>query len=26
METLGIGRLRIERLDFDPYIGYALIE
>ena len=26
MDTLGISKLKIQRLDFDPYIGYALIE
>lgn len=26
LESLGIGKLRIERLDFDPYIGFAVIE
>ncbi len=26
LETIGINNLRIERLDFDPYIGYAIIE
>jgi len=26
LETIGIDKLRIERLDFDPYIGYAFIE
>lgn len=25
-DTLGVGRLRIQRLDFDPYIGFAVIE
>lgn len=25
-ETLGVGRLRIERFDFDPYIAFAVIE
>jgi hypothetical protein len=25
LETIGIKELKIERLDFDPYIGYALI-
>jgi hypothetical protein len=26
LDGLGIGRLRIERLDFDPYIGFAVID
>jgi hypothetical protein len=26
LETLGAGRLRLERLEFDPYIGFAVIE
>jgi len=26
LETIGINSLRIERLDFDPYIGYAIID
>lgn len=26
MDTLGLGRLKIERLDFDPYIGYAILD
>ncbi|TRZ96051.1 class I SAM-dependent methyltransferase [bacterium] len=26
LETVGINKLRIERLNFDPYIGYAVIE
>jgi hypothetical protein len=26
MEMLGIGKLRIERVDFDPYIGFAVVE
>lgn len=26
LESLGIGKLRIQRLDFDPYIGYAVVE
>jgi hypothetical protein len=26
LETIGINNLRIQRLDFDPYIGYAIIE
>lgn len=26
VETLGLNRLKIERLDFDPYIGFAVIE
>jgi hypothetical protein len=26
LETVGANRLRIERLDFDPYIGFATIE
>lgn len=25
LDTLGIGRLKIERIDFDPYIGFAII-
>lgn len=25
-DTLGINRLKIERLDFDPYIGFAVID
>jgi hypothetical protein len=25
-ETLGIGRLRLERIEFDPYIGFATVE
>lgn len=24
-DTLGIGKLRIERIDFDPYIGFAVL-
>lgn len=26
LETVGIGKLRIERMDFDPYIGYAVVD
>jgi hypothetical protein len=26
LETIGIGRLRMRRLSFDPYIGYATLE
>jgi hypothetical protein len=26
LETLGIAKMRIERLDFDPYIGFAVIQ
>ncbi|CAL7963010.1 O-methyltransferase [Gammaproteobacteria bacterium] len=26
LETLGIGKLKIERVDFDPYIGFAVID
>lgn len=26
LESVGIGALRIQRLDFDPYIGFAVIE
>lgn len=26
LETLGIRRLRLQRLEWDPYIGYAVIE
>lgn len=26
LETLGLRKLRLERLDFDPYIGFAVIE
>ncbi|MBM3596343.1 MAG: class I SAM-dependent methyltransferase, partial [Alphaproteobacteria bacterium] len=26
LDTLGIGRLRIERLDWDPYIGFAVLD
>lgn len=26
LDTLGVGSLRIERLDFDPYIGFAVID
>jgi Macrocin-O-methyltransferase (TylF) len=26
LETLGIGRFRIERIEFDPYIGFAIVE
>lgn len=26
LETLGINRLKIKRIEFDPYIGYAIIE
>ncbi|MFC2084434.1 TylF/MycF/NovP-related O-methyltransferase [Bacteroidota bacterium] len=26
VDSLGIGRLKIERLDFDPYIGFAIID
>jgi hypothetical protein len=25
-EALGIGRLRIERIEFDPYIGFAVVD
>ena len=25
-ETLGINRLRLERIEWDPYIGFATIE
>ncbi|MFA6145772.1 MAG: TylF/MycF/NovP-related O-methyltransferase [Patescibacteria group bacterium] len=26
LKTIGINKLKIERLDFDPYIGYAIIK
>lgn len=26
LETIGINRLRIERVEFDPYIGYAIVD
>jgi len=26
LETLGINKLKIERIEFDPYIGFAIIE
>lgn len=26
VDSLGIGKLRIQRLDFDPYIGFAVID
>ncbi|MFC1903322.1 TylF/MycF/NovP-related O-methyltransferase [Chloroflexota bacterium] len=26
LETIGINKLRIKRIEFDPYIGYAVIE
>jgi hypothetical protein len=26
LESIGINRLRIEKLEFDPYIGYAIID
>ena len=26
LKTIGINKLKLERLDFDPYIGYAVIE
>lgn len=26
LDSLGINKLRIERLDFDPYIGFAILE
>jgi len=26
LDTLGIGRLRIERMEFDPYIGFAVVD
>jgi hypothetical protein len=26
IESLGVGRLRIERLQFDPYIGFAVLD
>ena len=26
LETVGINKLKIERIEFDPYIGYAIIE
>jgi hypothetical protein len=26
LESLGIGRLRLRRLEWDPYIGYAILE
>jgi hypothetical protein len=26
LETLGINRLRIERIEFDPYIGFAVVD
>lgn len=26
LDTVGISRLRIERMEFDPYIGYAVVE
>lgn len=25
LETVGINRLKMERVEFDPYIGYAVI-
>ena len=25
LETIGINALKIKRIDFDPYIGYAVI-
>jgi len=26
LETIGINRLEIKRVEFDPYIGYAVVE
>jgi len=26
LDELGLGRLKIERLDFDPYVGFAVLE
>jgi hypothetical protein len=26
VDSLGVGRLRLERLDFDPYVGFAVLE
>ena len=26
LETVGVGKLRIERFDFDPYMGFAVID
>ena len=26
LDELGIGRLRIQRMEFDPYIGFAVVE
>jgi hypothetical protein len=26
LETIGINKLKIERVDFDPYIGFAIID
>ena len=26
LDTVGAGRLRIERVEFDPYIGFAVID
>ena len=26
LEILGINRLRLERVDFDPYIGFAVVD
>lgn len=26
LETLGVARLKIERIEFDPYIGFAVID
>ena len=26
LDTLGMGKLRIQRVDFDPYIGFAVVE
>lgn len=26
LDSIGVGRLRIERVEFDPYIGYAVID
>lgn len=26
LDTIGAGKLRLERLDFDPYIGFAVID
>jgi len=26
LETIGINKLKIKRVEFDPYIGYAIID